>query len=741
MPEAITPYNFVPLPEVIIPSEDQKPERDCPRDRYDKDRNTGWIDVSYETLTPLYTRAAEGKPSPVEFSEPVARTANGQTADFFHRGDQVPVLPGSSLRGMFRSTFEILTHSQMPYLTQKHLFFRSFAQGQKMSALYQRHHNKERLVAGLFKAGEDGYALSVSTRFPKQAPKGFVLVPAGAVLNYPGLPADVTRLHFSSWPVRVDIPDDPQMHNMLGVAKTNLVVKGGVKGFLVIPGRDVQQRRWYQVILDPSDSPAESAAKKCLDYPVESNVYHDYLAWGSMAHGRKFEEGNDRVPRKLEPGAPAFGLLNTDISSSEIKSIEVIGANMMMAVPYKNSMLDVAIRSYRNGEKPAEDLLDMADSVFGRVAAGSEKEDLTVKGRVFVEDALWVDDGSEPWHAAGNGVCVPDILSGPKPTAIQTYLNPKNGAFIHWNEPDARIRGFKRYWHRSWDAAKNALSNNQGALKATQSTLIQPVKRGAHFKGRIRFENLTCAELGALLDAVQLKPGLAHKFGMAKNLGLGSMKVTVSELTLRKHEEYYRSLAANGEGLDRSSGDKLATKLKELLEASDSYVNGVLAQEPGSSTWKDERIAAFQALYSWDDKPDDLKSRQVEIQNRANEANRELHNDNQWRNRYVLPLAVNVKSGKLDDSPVNSGGGIATAPPRVVQRPVGGNPGNQAAQPPRKGDKIKVTVVTTGGSGSVKLPDGRELGGIYIGGCDVGDTITVRVMDVGGDGKIRKVAR
>lgn len=54
---------------------------------------------------------------------------------------------------------------------------------------------------------------------------------------------------------------------------------------------------------------------------------------------------------------------------------------------------------------------------------------------------------------------------------------------------------------------------------------MQPVKSGVQFRGRIRFENLTDLELGAILHALQLPDGCCHRIGMGKPLGLGSIRI------------------------------------------------------------------------------------------------------------------------------------------------------------------------------------------------------------------------
>ena len=111
----------------------------------------------------------------------------------------------------------------------------------------------------------------------------------------------------------------------------------------------------------------------------------------------------------------------------------------------------------------------------------------------------------------------PKILSSPKPTTFQHYLTQSNDHIRdlnHYNRP-AAIRGNKLYWHKS---GKNWEETDQKEIDyhATQYTKIKPVRPGVQFKGRIRFENLSDIELGALLFVLDLPEGCSHKLGMGK---------------------------------------------------------------------------------------------------------------------------------------------------------------------------------------------------------------------------------
>ena len=59
----------------------------------------------------------------------------------------------------------------------------------------------------------------------------------------------------------------------------------------------------------------------------------------------------------------------------------------------------------------------------------------------------------------------------------------------------------------------------------------------------------------------------------------------------------------------------------------------------------------------------------------------------------------------------------------------------------RQSDRVKVTVITAGFNGVVQLPDGAEIHDINLYGVKEGAAITVRIVDVTGEGGVKRVVR
>src|SRR5438045_3783569 len=101
---ARAPYNFVPLPEMVVKMDDLPDQ-----DRYAPQRHSGFFEVTLTTLSPLYVRCPlvleeflrqeQGRDAGLPFADQVKNTP-----DFFYTHDrEQPVIPGSSLRGMLRA--------------------------------------------------------------------------------------------------------------------------------------------------------------------------------------------------------------------------------------------------------------------------------------------------------------------------------------------------------------------------------------------------------------------------------------------------------------------------------------------------------------------------------------------------------------------------------------------------------------------------------------------------------------
>jgi CRISPR-associated protein (TIGR03986 family) len=146
---AHAPYNFVPLPERIVTVEKEKLPG---HDSYAEGTYTGWFDCEMETCSPVYVRGMqtlEQRAKHAEQEEQEDRETDMQPEERRRRqvkrkeerahfysarpeeeveGHAVPMIPGSSLRGLTRSLVEIISCGRMRWVNDSpKLTFRAVA--------------------------------------------------------------------------------------------------------------------------------------------------------------------------------------------------------------------------------------------------------------------------------------------------------------------------------------------------------------------------------------------------------------------------------------------------------------------------------------------------------------------------------------------------------------------------------------------------------------------------------------
>ncbi len=121
----------------------------------------------------------------------------------------------------------------------------------------------------------------------------------------------------------------------------------------------------------------------------------------------------------------------------------------------------------------------------------------------------------------------------------------------------------------------------------TQYTEIEPIMTGT-FTGKIRFENLTDIELGSLLFALDLPKGCAHKIGMGKPLGLGSVRITPHlYLSSRGHDNTRYQNFSNEWGNHPAEENTKMTSFKKRFE---EYILKKIGADDMNRLWEHDRF-------------------------------------------------------------------------------------------------------------------------------------------------------
>lgn len=201
--------------------------------------------------------------------------------------------------------------------------------------------------------------------------------------------------------------------------------------------------------------------------------------------------------------------------------------------------------------------LCIACRIFGMMGRDSNAQ--VFLGKVNISDALSV-------HVVGHEPSYTRALMNPKPHHAAFYLEPGK----------QHIAGRKYYFHH----AKPDFALRQGAY----NRFIQPLNTGTRFQFHIDFTSLEAEEFAFLLLAIRLEPGMRHKIGYGKPMGLGTVHFKPTGLTLVDYARRYtvEGVRNRGSKVEPLSGDGLQTFI-------DSHIQKYTVNLPAPLTMSDLR--------------------------------------------------------------------------------------------------------------------------------------------------------
>lgn len=150
----------------------------------------------------------------------------------------------------------------------------------------------------------------------------------------------------------------------------------------------------------------------------------------------------------------------------------------------------------------------------------------------------------------------PIVAGNPAASAVTMYLVQKadgtfcrdgrNRALVTYDDDRPVLRGRKLYWHRRETYAPAPPNGNEKV-----QAVYHPLAAGALFTFTVSFERLSIEQLGALCEALDYPTGHAHKLGLGKPFGLGSVRLTVdwSRTRIAADHDLYASLSRRLRGL------------------------------------------------------------------------------------------------------------------------------------------------------------------------------------------------
>lgn len=527
-------YNFVRLPEHVIPAEFYNGHfegvtKDVLKAYCDHvqqaDTHTGYIDLTITTETPLFI----GGPS----------KQNEETPLEFYGGQDNPIIPGTSLKGMVKQIFKIVTASSFrPYqrgtglgdFEDRYLYFRDIASTIRPLKDYY----EARMVGKeLNSRGEEKSAT--------KATPGFII----QTLNndYFVIPSTSKKRSYSG---------DYEMQQ-----KKNRASIDWTDQYVNIHTGRMDSKMSYMRITRPGNFEDKRIPilQECID------SYKDDKNRGTLnLLDKKVGKSGDAAKNYTRCNDVKFVV---PCFFTEKDGVVVhFGHGRFYRIAYDLKISDhlpSTLEQYNNG-------VDLCDSVFGHGDNWA--------GRLCFTDG----------HVVGPvRMCqseYPHPLMGPNPTSFQLYLEQQDvddyDRYNHWGHEGASLRGYKMYWHQPLAKAKAwTRTTEEKAIKGTRK--IRPVDIGVTFTSRIHFNCLSDVELGALLMTLNLDQYSGgnrrtyYKLGMGKSIGFGSIKLE-SKVTLLDGQARYTNLFA---GDTWNTGSSTPTN-DEFIQSFTQYRDDVL---------------------------------------------------------------------------------------------------------------------------------------------------------------------
>ncbi len=630
---ASAPYNFIPVPDVIVPAQDLPP-----RDRYHAGRHTGAFHCKLTTKTPLYTRAA------LEPGDDVREVKD--KSDFFYVDPETkrPVIPGSSLRGVLRSLVEVITYSKLQPVTDRWLFFRTMDGSSVMNAYQNRvglRPQDNRIRGGIFYTDGENHSIQpcLVARVPYDE-DGFTIfgenVWTGSGPNRrPNWALQYRDVWFKYHPEA--LKNIYHFRPVVAIKDTSTQEKGFVKGVLVITGWAPKKKGEFAFV-KTSASPIKVLDEFVRNFETEGQISQ----WQEKAFPLKKPPGaNRRLPGGLRNGEPVFYM------QDKKSGVIILGRASKFRIPYLHTPREMlpAYADENGAPLLLPDLVDMTEAMFGRVDEVA-KHLPQIAGRVFVGDAHV--PGQEPftsWDEPPRRHRL-KILNSPKPTAVQHYLTqdqPDSEKTLHHYDDDPSetiLRGQKFYWHKRPDLQQSDWSEERDQSKSNLYTgPVRPVAAGVTFEFDFWFENLTDEELGALLWMLRMASHEAYgiKLGLGKPYGLGTVQLSY-ELQVDDRAQRYRTLGQTESGwtLPGREVDEAS-----LMRAFEGRILRYLGKQRGDARCLSqvERIQEFLRMMLWPG-PDPTQTAYMDL--------------DRFRERPALPRPS----------------GVATARPPVILEPV-----------------------------------------------------------------------
>lgn len=473
-------YNFVPLNEqVYYPTWANEVSQDEPF----SDGEDGIINVTLRNVSPLFIR--NGYADRYNQDPHSAHIKVGDKRLYF--------LPGSSLKGMIRSTLEIMSFGKMTQYTDRFFGWRDVGGRQTTNGIMYADEMKKVRPGWLRMEGENLFLTPCEGNFIQ--------------VNY----SEISEKYAGFNNKKTGWEKNEAISKMAGKWYP-LYEKNNKEYRLVCTGNMDKKKKDY---LFPVECREE--------IPVDKETTTEFFSVHEPSP--KF----DKIVDFLKEG---HLLAVFYLPKDNNEGIKAIGISAMLRYPYKHSVAELITNQQVGLNKSKHDL---AETIFGYTTTGDID---SLRGRVqignaFSEKAL-SDDELRP-EASG-------VQGQPKASYYPFYVRQKSSPYKTYQDADG-IAGRKLYRVHRGDTVKDLPKGNDNHNVKSH---FKPVPAGQTFHLRIAVHNLRKMEIGALLSAITLHKTkeVWHNIGLARGFGYGKLEiedVSLSDDFAYTVEEYLKT--------------------------------------------------------------------------------------------------------------------------------------------------------------------------------------------------------
>ncbi|MFX1317462.1 MAG: TIGR03986 family CRISPR-associated RAMP protein [Promethearchaeota archaeon] len=517
----INPYHFIPLMEK------------CAKDYSITDiinRSnllTGWIDCKINTLTPIFIPNTTFNDifglynKKKIFSYDFYSYTNLKEMDKKELTND-PVIPGSSIRGIIRSSFETLTNSCLSVIDiDKEIYKRVTTPGEPGMIKKREGDTWEIIRCKKYKINKNRFQNEIR-RFEE-----------GQKITF--------EANRNNYVIRILDPNS-----------------NGIKGYFHF-GENINRKRNESIFVPKKDDkPIQIGEEELMNYCKNLNLYRN-------------EKVNINLRSEKEEKHYGYNKIKIDVRNLEDIDLNKLDGALVYYKPYNDKLYlgpaEIGREVFHNTLSDivgsyapciSDKKLCSGCLLFGFIGPKekginkSEKRKIqALASRIQFTDAKCESKEENLFIKEG---ILPE-LSSPKLSAVEFYLErPKiRGNFKadlwnydyagFWDKNDrnkwktadryqAIIRGRKFYWHHEFNP-EIFLSED---VATERNVKIRPLKKDLSFKFKIIFNNITPDELKKLLWVIDFggSNDHAYKIGMGKPYGLGSINITIENLKFRK---------------------------------------------------------------------------------------------------------------------------------------------------------------------------------------------------------------